>query len=201
MLPLLSAAVFSFAGSLHVHSRSLLPLPGCRVRSTSPSMTSPAFWVHAFEDPLPSLVGAEDLEAALAAQNVAEDMGGVVGGSYLLGGAIAIAGASAAYIALSRAPSAAQSDVAHAAVLGPAPAPWKINAHGPAPRGRTWFFGDFTWKTSRLPSLGDLEHSCYMIGEGATRSLYLCLSQVGDDCVEDSTYSEYYGQPVYLCVS
>lgn len=197
MLPLLATAVLAFAPSVR---RAPSAPQSHHVRSTSPSSNSPAFWVHAFEDPLPLLLGTEDVESVVAAQNIAEDMGGLVGGSYLIGGALAVASVSAAFIALSsRAASIEPMDAL--STSSPVPAPWKINAHGPVPRGRTWFFGDFSWKTGPLPSLDDLEHSCYMIGEGATRCLYLCLSQVGDDCVADASYSEYYGRRVFLCAA
>jgi len=83
--------------------------------------------------------------------------------------------------------------------VGHTPAPYRIDSPGPRPRGETWWFGEFRWKTSPLPLLEELQSACFIIAEGSGRNLFLCASPMGEDCTENSAYSAYYGQPIYLC--
>jgi len=83
---------------------------------------------------------------------------------------------------------------------GPAPAPYRIDSPGARPRGHTWWFGEFQWKTAPLPTLDDLKTACFVIAEGSERNLLLCTSPMGNDWVKNEEYSSWYGHSVYICL-
>jgi hypothetical protein len=49
-----------------------------------------------------------------------------------------------------------------------------------------------------LPTLGQLAESCVLIAEEERKSWFICTSAAGD-CSADEEFSDYYGQPVYIC--
>lgn len=54
-----------------------------------------------------------------------------------------------------------------------------------------------------LPTFEELQEACHMVAEGLDSNLFLCAKPMdpleGFECTKDKDYSEYYGQPVYLC--
>jgi len=93
-----------------------------------------------------------------------------------------------------------QSTTTSCPSAGRAPTPYRIDSPGARPRGLTWWFGEFQWKTAPLPALDDLKTACFVIAEGSERNLLLCTSPMGNDWVKNEEYSTWYGHSVYICL-
>lgn len=60
-----------------------------------------------------------------------------------------------------------------------------------APRG--WRAG------AALPSFEDLTNACHCVAQEADKTWFLCAKALSPDCIPDEDFTDYYGQPVYLC--
>jgi len=143
--------------------------------------------VWSLEDPLSSLtslvqdVGLDgviewsDIDSVVMTANMREDAFGIVGGSYYsIFFAAVLSGSLAAH--------AIQNQMLRRA-------PPRANFF-------EWMAG------SALPSLDELQTACVPIAMGDGRDLFLCAEESlfpAGACGEDEEFSEYYGQPVYVC--
>jgi hypothetical protein len=56
------------------------------------------------------------------------------------------------------------------------------------------------WMAGRpLPTLEELKQSCVLIAEGSGGPWSMCVAPFDETCEPDETFSEHYGEPVYVC--
>jgi len=149
------------------------------------------------EDPASSLVALvqdvgldgvldwEAIDSVVIASNAREDLGGVVGGSYgLVAMAGLLSGAATAHVIASQRSKQEElvpfGDFKKQEEVGLRPA--------------------FEWLAgAALPSLEELQDACVQIANSDGRYLFLCATPEAGTCDEDEIFSDYYGQPMYVC--
>jgi len=154
------------------------------VRSRPPVSVTPD--IFTFADPFASLASLpmSEVEVLVSAANLREDFGGVVGGAYLLIGIGGFVSGLATATAIS------------SQLVG-------IDAASRLVGASTAAVDD--WKAGlALPSLDELHSACVLVSTPASaRQLFLCTAPSSAACAVtcgiDEEFSDYYGEPVYLC--
>lgn len=125
------------------------------------------------------------------ANNLREDFGGQVGGSYMLIWMLLMASLLAQASMLS---SMAREESR--------PRQWLQDRSRAATREHMWETAEFDWITGlEIPSWAELLESCVLVAEGINTpySLYLCKEPSDVRCSQDDELTMLYGTPVYLC--
>lgn len=176
-------------------------LPGAPLLAT-PAAVVPALDWSIFADPSQALIGMpmSEIETITALSNAREDFGGVVGGSYALIDLCMLATGVATVLAIS-----GQLKKSHLAEQLPV-ANW--NTVWPTATDGVAAAGD--WSDVKLPSLAEMEglvlpsldelrRACVLITTASSaRDLVLCTTPTRG-CKLGTGFSQYYGEPVYVC--